>query len=464
LIVTMACTSNGSALTSDFEANFNSATDIVVLKRDLYSANIVQGELIIDVEDTFIVNHAMNLIIEIRFTFCSDSSTLAGYDSAGGGSVAYKFGPGAFTAAIASNVAAWTYDLTIDFATDSVFNSTSRPLTNAFPFGVDIGTGGVFQIKYNRSMIDSEGFIDMIHFGSISGPGSVVYENLRIYLVETPVEGPITTDFEVNYGGVAPTLVLDEQTWFVHNINNMILIDVNDIFYFQNEHDLLIEFRFDSLVSGAEAAIISYDAGGYSAYNLTYNSNPAIGQDARVYDMGIDFVYSNVQIEYAGQPLTNDTEYFWRVRSCDSVGIWSEWAEGAFTYRVVSTIPKWQDLIVSPDPISLGSPVTVSINVTCLWGVSQVLIEFYGMNITMAASGNIYSHTWTPPCIGTHNYTIHMSSNLNTWNSVGGSFEVQESSASTNTTGTPVNPTTLGIVGIGAIAVIGIIIIKKRRG
>ena len=436
LIVTMASTSNGSDLTSDFEANFDSAARVVVLRRDFYTANIINGQLIIDVENTFNLNHALNLIIELRFTGCSDDTTTSYYTYVSNGSVAYSYGPGAYTSTTAIYLYNRVHNLMIDFATDSVYKSTATS-ENAYPFAVDTGTSGIFQIKYNRSMIDNEGFIDKISFRSISGPGSVVYHNLRIYLVETPVEGQIYTDFEGNYGGVEPTLVLDAETFVVHNINNLLTIDVDDVFYYHNEHDLLIDFRFDTLVSGFEPVVRAVDAGAYRAYNMTFLGSPGIGQDTRTYDMGIDFVYPTNQIEYTGYPLENNTDYFWRVRTCDSVGIWSDWAEGTFGYRVISTIPTWQDLSVSPEPVIQDESVTVSINVTHLLGIDQVLIEFDGTNHTMTAIGNIFFYSWTPHTAGILSYTIYMRSAIDTWNSMSESFEVEAPPTSTTTTSAP---------------------------
>jgi len=455
LVVSMVNTIGSSALTADFIANYGGETPITVLNRQAYVAEIIGAQLIIDVENTFILNAQRSLIVEVRFTNCSSTIALGQFSTTDGGSVAYEYGPGDYTATTASLLYARTHNLMVDFATESVYCVPSSG-GNWFPFGVDIGTACVFQWKYNRSLVDREGTIDRLYFGVWGGTQPVTIENLTISLVETPVEGALSLDFEANYGGVEPTVVYQAATATFHEVNGVLIIDIDDIFVYGDEHDLLIDLRFDAIISGEIALRAVEGMGGYRAYNLTWGSH-AIDNSPLTYDLAVDFVDPESQVEYAGAALTNSTEYYWRVRTCDATGIWSDWTSQYFKYEKLSSAPEWEGPVNSPDPAMAGHTVTVSINVTYFLGINQVLIEYGGSNHTMTPTGNTYTYTWTPSTDGTLNYTVYMESAIGTWSSVGGSFEVQAAPF------LPIDTTTLLII-VGVVVILGAVVcLVKRR-
>jgi hypothetical protein len=141
--------------------------------------------------------------------------------------------------------------------------------------------------------------------------------------------------------------------------------------------------------------------------------------------MYIDFINENSEVEYAGTALVNDTQYFWRVRTMDSMGIWSHWATQSFTYAVLSSGPEWENLLFTPDPGIAGSSLTVSIDVTYILGVESVLFEFDGTNHSMSSAANTWSYTWTPDNYGNFTYTIYMNSSISTWSSTSGIIEIE---------------------------------------
>lgn len=459
LVVSMVSTPDTSALTSDFIANYGGVTPITVLNREEYIAQIVDSQLIIDVENTFILNGWRDLIVEVRFTNCSSAIAVAQTSGTDGGSRAYSYGPGSYTATAADIVSLMTYNLMIDFATDSVYSDLSGG-GNWLPFGADLNTTGIFQWKYNRSLVDREGRIDKLYFGAneLEGTSTVTMKGVTISLAETPVEGELTTDFTANCGGVVPTVVYQAATTTFYELNGILTIDVDDLFVYTNQHDLLIDIRFDAIVSGKIALRTNADVGGYRAYNVTYVGTFYSGFSTSTYDLALDFVDSETQVEYAGTPLTNSTAYYWRVRTCDTTGIWSGWTSQYFKYEKLSSAPEWEGPVNSPDPATAGQSVTVSINVTYFLGINQVLIAYGGSNHTMTPTGSTYFHTWTPSTAGTLNYTVYMESAIGTWSSVDESFEVRAAPF------LPIDTTTLLII-VGAVVILAAVVclVKRRK-
>jgi hypothetical protein len=412
-------------LTSDFAANLGSSHQTQVLYRDVYDAPIIDNWLVIDVEDVFFLNALQSFIIELRFTNSSGDTGVTYQTSGLDGSVAYTWGPDAST----STVAAWTYDRThslkIAFSSDLVYDN-GPTTSNFYPFGINDGTNpGIFQLKYNKSLIHNTGLVDRIFFPVTSFEGDAVYENFTIRLVESPVLGPLShTDFESNYGAVEPTVVVEMDMYTVRNLGGVAVLELANEFYYSGEHDLLIELTWDAKVSGDLSVYRTHGGGGYRAYNLTHTSNVA-GNDTRTYNMYIDFINEKSEVEYAGTALVNATQYYWRVRTMDSTGIWSPWATQSFTYTVLSSGPEWDNLSFTPDPGVAGSSLTVSIDVTYFLGVESVLFEFDGTNYSMSSAANTWSYTWTPDDYGNFTYTVYMNSSINTWNSTSGIIEIE---------------------------------------
>ncbi len=93
-----------------------------------------------------------------------------------------------------------------------------------------------------------------------------------------------------------------------------------------------------------------------------------------------------------------------------------------------TTPPTYSNLIESADPLLLGNTEIITIDVFDPSGVKQVLIEFEGLNHSMAnTGGNTWLYdSWTPSNTGIYPYSIFMEDNTNRWNSVSGLIEVKE--------------------------------------
>ncbi|MHA1928431.1 MAG: Ig-like domain-containing protein, partial [Candidatus Thorarchaeota archaeon] len=196
--------------------------------------------------------------------------------------------------------------------------------------------------------------------------------------------------------------------------------------------------------------------GAYRAWNITWGGDFA-GNDSRGFDLHLGFVSLQNTVAYDGTALVNATEYFWRVRVCDGTGIWGEWTTQSFKYEVLTSTPEWDDLVFDPNPGVVGQEVDVSLTVTYLVGIDQVLLEIDGANHTMTASGDVYSITWTPTETGNYTYTIYMESTIGTWANTTGVYEVGY------LFGLPIDTTTLLIIIIGVVALIVIIVIIRKR-
>jgi len=417
LQIYMLGVSDSADLTSDFEGNYDQQVPVQVLNRSSYSTQIQQGFLVFDIENTFFVKSHMNLLIEVRYSgydgpICQVIQTVGG-----SGSVAYEYGTDSYCANTAGYVLSRTHDLRMEYVTNDVYKEGY--LQNYYPFGLPGGIPGRFQIKYNRSMIDQSGVIDRILFPVI-GSGNVTYENFSVYLVETPVEGALNhTHMSTNYGGVEPTKVLDAEEYVIRNRKETLIIDVEDIFFYKNSSDLLIELRFDDLKSGDENVFSKVDGGAYRAW--TWEGG---GNDTYTYDMLLDFTYDASEIIYSGAELQNATRYYWRVRTCDSFGIWSPWETGSFKFEQLESEPQWSGLTESSDPVEFGSPVTISITVTHITGIKQVLISYAGSNHTMSKSGDVYTCNWNPLITGSLSYVIYMEAYSGAWSQTSGNIDV----------------------------------------
>ncbi|MFW9794767.1 MAG: DNRLRE domain-containing protein [Candidatus Thorarchaeota archaeon] len=463
VIVRMASTQTSGALGSDFEGNYWSATPITVLRSEAYEAVVHNSILTIDVENVFVLNHRLSLIIEIRFTGLDGSFSVSELDASSSvGWVAYEYGQaGDYTATTAGYLYPRCHSLDIELVSEEIYTSET-PIGNSFPFDTTVGYPGRFVWKYNNSLISKTGYVDKLFFNVFTGGTDVQFEDFEVYICETPVLGRLQNGtWTYNYGGVTPTLVLSEANYTVRNLGSVMVVDVDNIFYFKNEMDLLVEFRWGSLISGNAICLFTYEGGsegGYHAWDLNSGGFDSVGNGTLTYDMSIDFIRPESDVEYAGLPLVDATRYYSRVRTCDITGIWTSWKELSFKYEVLTSVPDFDGPLVTPSPVPLGEEVEVASNVTYFLGVNQVLIEYDGSNHTMTSLGDRYSHSWTPDVPGIMNFTIFMESGVGTWSSVTGSFEV--------VAGLSVDPMLLALIGGGIIVVLVIVFVlsKKRSG
>ncbi|TFG08217.1 DNRLRE domain-containing protein [Candidatus Thorarchaeota archaeon] len=443
-------------LTSSFEGNYEGREPIQVLYRESYTATTKNNWLELDIENTYILSMSTSLIVEVRFTNNTGDLLHAMQTTGQGGSVAYEYGTGAQTATTATYLYTRTHGLRVELVTDTILEAGGTK--NWLPFGADDGYQGRFQLKYNQSLINHEGIIDKLYFTTGVFATETTYENLSVYLLETPVDGFLNgTVLNENYGGLTPTLVLSADTYTVQNLGYTLVIDVNNIFYYTNSDDLLIELRWDS----KEAPGISTDRlsgqGGYRAYDLRYASVDYLEGDNLANALYVDFIYDTTSFQYCSCfPLVNGTEYYLRVRISDSTGVWSNWATKTFKYEVLTSAPEWEGPINDPNPGVVGTPVTVSINVTYFLGVDSVLFEMAGTNHSMTGAGDTYEYTWTPSTAANVTYTIYMESAIGTWSSVLGDLSIIQG-------GISVDPMLLAIIGVAALIIIIVIVIVMKR-
>lgn len=428
LAIYMISVDDSSDLTTDFEANYDGGTPIQVLNRTEFTGITKDGFMTIDIENTFVASSSLNLIIELRHTGASGTIVNCNY-TVSGGSIAGSADPvpdgGAYYGSTADAVSARTHGLRLEIVSYDVFSE--GVITNSIPFGLSLGDSGRFQFKYNRCMINDEGIIDRILFPA-GMTGDVVYENFSVYLIETPLEGELShTDMDSNYAGMTPTLVLSADEYIVRDIGGVLAIDVDDLFFYSNTHNLMVELRFDSFVSGEQRAIFQNGQGGYRAFD----SKMYEGNDTATYNMILDFIYELNSLEYSGSPLVNATTYYWRIRTCDSMGIWSPWATGSFRYEILESAPVWSNLAETTSPIELGESMTISIDVTHITGIKQVLLEFNGVNHSMSKSGDSFSYSWIPDSVGTIAYTVYMEPYSGSWTSVSDIVGVVDTTAPT---------------------------------
>jgi len=441
----------------NFETNYGGGAPVQVLSRDTYTTSIVNGVLVIDLENTFMCSIDMALLIEFRLTNnTGDLIGLVRTASGGPGSAVGRTGPGSYLSDTASYSATRTYNLKLGFMTTDIHYS-SGAMWNYFPFGVNVGTEGVVQLKYNQSVVDESGLIDKLYFRAHEAYDEVVFENLTIYLTETSRLGRLSESPSENYGGTTPTLVLDAETYLVHNLGYCLVIDIDNVFHYSNVNDLLVEFRWDALVSGNVGVLTTFDEGGYRMWDVIYGGN-TVGNATDTYDILLDFVHSEDAVQYDGTALVNATEYYVRARTSDSTGIWTSWSELEFKYEELISTPEWEGPVAIPDPITLGNEVEVSINATYFLGIDTVLIEYGGSNYTMLGAGDTYTYAWTPAAVGNVTYVIYMESEIGTWSTASGVFEVLPASLPP-----PGDYTLYLIIGAGAVVLIVVLIVVLRK-
>ena len=409
-------------LTTVFEDNYDGRTPIQVLNRSSYTAIIEDGYVIFDIENLFVIQSNMNLIIELRHTG-SSGTNIDGVATVGDGSLCTttEF-TGAYAYALGGVIDTWTQGLKLELVSEEVLRNGVS--TDSFPFNHAPGFSLRVQFKYNQSLISDVGIIDRILFPT-TGFEDVTFLNFRVYLVETPVEGELShTDMDSNYGGQTPVLVLDQSQYTVQNFGKMMVIDVNNTFSYSGSNDLLIELRFSNRISGSQLVRTGINRGVYRAWDTYIDGHDTLGPD-----LILDFSYDATSSTYAGTPLVNGTRYYWRAKTCDSLGVWSPWETATFKYEILTSLPTYSNFMESADPLEFGWELTVSIDVTHSSGITSVQIEFDGANHTMSNEGDMYYCTWVPSSVGNIPYTLYMESQSGTWNTLSDSVLVVDTTA-----------------------------------
>ena len=458
--ISMVLVPSATDLTANFDANYEGRTPTIVLSRDTFEISAINNLIEVDLENTFFVNENLNLIVEIRLMDnTGDLIRIDRTDSGGPGSAVYSYGDGEYESTSAINVLTRTYDLKIGYLTETVH--TGNPSTfNLLPFGTTPGYSGRVQLKYNQSVIDRAGYVDKAYFLVDELSTEVVFENFTVTLVESPVAGQIYNGTWIaNYGGATAYTVVDSADYRVKNVGGCLTIDFDNSFYYTNTYDLLIDIQWDELVSGNCKVMTdgtSYPA--FRAYDVRYGGSYISGNDTAPYNLLLDFVNDDDSTPLdTCITLTEATSYYWRVRTCDSFGMWGDWTTHNFKFETSTDLPAVSTPSATPSPVVVDNEVTVSADATHTAGIYAALIEYGGSNHSMTADGDTYSFAWTPTSVGLVNYTVYVRSNENTWASVTGSFNVIA-------TGTfpPIDTNTLLII-LGVLAVVVIIIVIRRR-
>ena len=179
LEISMAMVQDSGALTTDFESNFDGVTPTIVLSAETYDADVIDGVIEIDVANTFMLNENWNLVIQIRLMDnTGDIISLNRTTTGGPGYSAGRVGTGAYVASTAIYANTRTYDLRVGLLTQPVCDGGTSAM-NYFPFGTDIGYPGRFQLKYNQSYVNREGYLDRLYMRVNEFTGDVQFAWLK---------------------------------------------------------------------------------------------------------------------------------------------------------------------------------------------------------------------------------------------------------------------------------------------
>jgi hypothetical protein len=181
--------------------------------------------------------------------------------------------------------------------------------------------------------------------------------------------------------------------------------------------------------------------------------------------MYLDFVNSedSIHLDSCMTPIEGE-RYYWRVRSCDSTGVWGDWTTANFKYETLAELPVISS-VLAPESIEVNQEVVVDVNATHSLGIYAAFIEYDGTNHSMTGSAGEYSFAWTPSTEGIIDFTVYVHSNGNTWASFSDQVNVTAASTTGPTgPGTPVDMTMIIIVvGAAAVVIIIIIIVMKKK-
>ena len=257
-------------------------------------------------------------------------------------------------------------------------------------------------------------------------------ETISINVYDTPGSG--VKEVILEYSNINHTMIfMGFDTWSWPNWKPSSTGTFNYIIYMIDNSDNL------NTTAGSIEVFISP---GPTIQSISKSEDPLeLGQiEAIQVDVNDTDGISEVFIEIAGQNYTmanigGDTyEYSWTpnsigtklftVHANDSLNNWNRLSDSIYVQD--TTPPNYANLIENSDPIELGNTVTISIDATDLSGISQVIIEYNGMNFSMSnIGGNTWSNdTWILETVDIFPYTIFIQDNSNNWNSTGDFIEV----------------------------------------
>jgi len=179
--------------------------------------------------------------------------------------------------------------------------------------------------------------------------------------------------------------------------------------------------------------------------NLTESANPVELGDTLIIEIIVYDIseIKNVKIEFEGSNhsmdnLGGDLWQFddWLPTRADNYSYVVYMEDNNNNWNITSssivfqdtTKPTYSNLIENADPLELGNPAVITIDLDDFAGINQSLIEFEGSNHTMSnIYGNVYRYnTWIPSYWTTYQYEIHMKDNSGNRNVASGNITVQD--------------------------------------
>ncbi|MFX0099616.1 MAG: beta strand repeat-containing protein [Candidatus Hodarchaeota archaeon] len=116
--------------------------------------------------------------------------------------------------------------------------------------------------------------------------------------------------------------------------------------------------------------------------------------------------------------------YVYNITANDTEGNLN-WLSGDIT--VIDSIPLFENITESGDPVELGSNITITVDITDILGISAVWIDINSSLVNLTNPVNdTWSVSWQPGSIGLYIYTIYAENNGNYSSSIGGNFTVQD--------------------------------------
>jgi len=130
-----------------------------------------------------------------------------------------------------------------------------------------------------------------------------------------------------------------------------------------------------------------------------------------------------IRYEFTWKPDSTGIKLF-KIYANDSLNNWNQFGNSILVQD--TTPPNFANLTESIDPVELGTPITISIDIIDLSGINQVIIQFEGVNHSMSYIGG---NTWLNDTlifntVDINLYTIYIQDNSNNWNTTNGFIEV----------------------------------------
>ena len=145
--------------------------------------------------------------------------------------------------------------------------------------------------------------------------------------------------------------------------------------------------------------------------------------------ISIDSSGNSASLDFQVTAPTNEQTYTFHSDAIRRAGgSASYFAHGDFivTVETQNSPPQFSNIVESSDPLEFGQQENFSVDVIdSETSVSDVVIELEGTNYSMVNSiGDTYEYNWIPNTLGIKNYVFHANDTDGSWNSIGGSINV----------------------------------------